>query len=116
LAGIHASASAHGEYCTGYVTGESSFHQSETDFKVVVQLDTLDDRAALGDLLERILEVIDGFTADPTLPSPGFIDIGLKTPQGQYPDTWLHFEEKEGRAAREEGLRGQALIEALGGL
>jgi len=115
LLGVQARAKAHGEYCTGYVSGESSFHQAETDFEVEVQVDSLEDRAALGHLLERILAVIDGFTTEPPPPSPGYIGIGLRTREGQYPDYWLHFEVKEGKAAREEGLRGEALFEALGG-
>ncbi len=115
LHGIQARASAHGEYCTGYVTAQTSFHQSQTDFTVVMQVDSLEQQSALVQSLEQILAVIDRFTSDPTQPSPGLISIGLQTGEAEYPEWLLHFEVKEGEAAREQGLHGEALYEALEG-
>ena len=66
LLGVQAWAQAHGEYCTGYVTGESNFHQAATDFEVVLPVDSFEDREALGNLFKRSLAVLSTFTGNPS--------------------------------------------------
>ena len=111
LEGGTASAEAYGENCiTG--TGEvDHFAAMETDFRVSLEVQDLADSAALGDLLERILVVLDGFPPDATPgPQPGY--IGVRFIHGTE-DINLWFNLTASKSARELGLHGADLYSEL---
>jgi hypothetical protein len=76
LTGVSVSAEVYGENCiTG--TGEvDHFAAMETDFRIRMDVPNLADTATLGELLERILVVLDAFPPGATPgPQPGYIGV-----------------------------------------
>jgi len=112
LNSIGVNAEAYGENCTDARTSKTlSFTAMETDFHVTAQVKVLTDPRQLGDLLERILLVLDGFPAGSTPgPLPGYIGVSF-----QAGDDELHlwFPVVDGASARDQGLHGAALFERL---
>jgi hypothetical protein len=111
LNGVTASAEAFGENCI-IATGEvDHFATMETDFRIRVEVQDLADTAALGDLLERILVVLDTFPPDATPgPQPGY--IGVSFVQGTE-EINLWFTVGSGESARALGLHGSELFTEL---
>jgi len=112
LKGIKASAEAYGENCFDSQTNEVvSFSAMETDFKLSLEVPDLADTQALGDLVERILVVLDEFPTKSTPgPQPGYVGIHFGSGD-QVLNLWFLIE--KGKAARGEGLQGAALLEWL---
>jgi hypothetical protein len=70
LANVTASAYAYGENCYAYDTNEVVYFATmETDFRVIAQVDDLEDTEALGNLTADILAVLNEFPPDET-PGP----------------------------------------------
>jgi hypothetical protein len=105
-------AEAFGEECIDTKTSESTgFGTMETDFHVVATVDDLTDQDALGNLLERILVVLDGFPAGEIPgPNPGLVNVSFQSGNDAFN---LGFSVTQGKAAREAGLHGAQLIEEL---
>ncbi len=111
LTGVTASAEAYGENC---ITGEGvvdHFAAMETDFRIRVEAPSLTDAAALGDLLERILVVLDAFPPGVT-PGPNAGYVGV-TFQAGSDELRLWFTVVDGESARALGLHGAALLDEL---
>lgn len=112
LTGVRASAEAYGEDCT-YPQGNAptSFTSMETDFHITARVADLSDTAALGNLLEKVLVILDAFPAGSTPgPQPGSIRVSF---QGGSDELNLTFTTTAEQSARALGLHGAALIEKL---
>ena len=105
-------AEAFGENCIDSRTNQvASFATMETDFRITLQVKSLADTEQLGSLLEQTLVVLDGFPIGSTPGSqPGIVGV---TFQAGKETTNLSFTVTEGKAARDKGLHGAALLEAL---
>ena len=106
------SAEAFGENCVDSQTNQvTSFGAIETDFRITLQVKSLKDAEKLGSLLEQTLVVLDGFPTGSTPGSqPGIVGV---TFQAGKETTNLSFTVTEGKAARDKGLHGADLLEAL---
>ena len=111
LNGVTASAEAFGENCI-IATGEvDHFAVMETDFRIRVEVQDLADTAALGDLLERILGVLDTFPpGDTPGPQPGYIGVRFVH---ETEEINLWFTVNSGESARAQGLHGAELINEM---
>jgi len=112
LTNVHAAAEAYGENCYDARTNQPiSFAAMETDFRVTAQVKDLTDREQLGNLLEQILIVLDGFPMGKTPgPQPGYIGV---TFQVAGDELRLWFPVTDGISARDQRLRGAALLDYL---
>jgi hypothetical protein len=112
LTGVTARAEAYGENCYDYQTDKPVYFSAmETDFRITVEVKNLSDKAHLGDLLERILVVLDGFPTEATPgPNPGYVGV---TFHARDDDLRLWLTVADGESARARGLDGTALLEAL---
>ncbi len=111
LTGVTASAEAYGENC---ITGEGvvdHFATMETDFRISVEVPSLTDTAALGNLLEQILVVLDTFPPGVT-PGPNSGYVGV-TFQAGSDELRLWFTVVDGESARALGMHGAALLDKL---
>ena len=110
LKGVTVIAEAFGENCIDAKTNQPvSFGAMETDFRVNLKVRSLADTKNLGNLLEKILVVLDDFPPATTPGSqPGYVGIVFESS-----DQSLHlwFLVEDGKAAREKGLHGAALLE-----
>jgi hypothetical protein len=111
LKGISINAEAYGENCLTNAGGVDHFAAMETDFHIVVQVNSLKDTQELGGLLEGILLVLDGFpTGTIPGPNPGYVGVTFrKGSEGLN----LWFPVTEGKSARANGSHGAALFEEL---
>jgi hypothetical protein len=111
LTGVTAVAEAYGENCITASGEVARFAAMETDFRITIQVDALDNREALGTLLEKILVTLDGFPTETTPgPNPGYVGV---TFQSGDDSLRLWFPIIEGESARALGLRGAALLDKL---
>ncbi len=112
LKDVTAFAEAYGENCYDSQTNEiAGFSAMETDFRVTVEVTDLQDTETLGNLLERILVVLDQFPTRSTPgPKPGY--VGVRFHSGDQ-ELYLWFLVEDGKAARDQGLHGAALLERL---
>ena len=111
LKGVTASAEAYGENCITATGKVDHFATMETDFRFQVDVPDLSDSAALGDILERILVVLDAFPPDATPgPQPGYIGVRFFCGTEEI-DMW--FTLSSSQDAREQGLHGADLYNAL---
>jgi len=112
LTGVSASAEAYGENCNDSQTNKLiHFSTLETDFFITVKIANLTDKDNLGNLLEKILAVLDSFPPG-KIPGPqaGKVNISFETGS----DTLnLMFSVPAGKTARSLGLHGAALLEEL---
>lgn len=111
LTGVAASAEAYGENCITGTGVVDHFAVMETDFRITVQVASLDDRQVLGTLLEKILVVLDGFPTEST-PGPNAGYIGV-TFQAGGEELWLWFPAADGESARALGLDSAVLLDEL---
>lgn len=111
---LSARAEAYGENCIDGRTGQVAYFTAmETDFKLTLEVRDLEDDAALGDLLEQTLIVLDGFPPGATPgPQPGYIGITFQAGAGE---RRLWFTVTDGESARALGLHGAALLAELEG-
>ncbi len=111
LTGITARAEAYGENCLAADGSVDHFATMETDFYIHVEVADLNDPAALGDLAERILIVLDAFPPGATPgPQPGYVGITYIS-DGTELNLW--FTVTDGESARALGLHGADLFEEL---
>jgi hypothetical protein len=113
LSEVEASASAFGEDCLDPRTNQvRRFATMQTDFYVKLAVPSLADLNSLGDLAERVLGILDDFPPG-TVPGPqtGYLEL-IFVAGGE--DTRLWFRLPRASEARQQGLHGQALLEALG--
>lgn len=105
-------AEAYGESCIDAKTGQvQSFSTMETDFHVRLTVSSLDDSQTMGELLEKTLGVLDGFPPGKVPgPQPGYIGVEFDAGQNVL-NLW--FQATQGVEARQQGLHGTALLEAL---
>lgn len=112
LRGVTATAEAFGEDCIDPQTNKVvSFGAMETDFKFAAKVSSLTDREELGNLLEKILTVLDEFSSDST-PGPRAGYVGVRFQAGDE-DLNLWFLIDDAKAARGQGLHGTELLEKL---
>ena len=111
LKGVANSAEAYGENCITGTGKVDHFAAMETDFRFTVQVASLNDRAALGKMLEQILVILDGFPTGST-PGPNAGYIGV-TFQSGIEELRLWFHIADGESARELGFHGTELLEKL---
>jgi len=112
LTGVTARAEAYGENCFDPQTSEVRFFAArETDFKVSIEVESLEDRPRLGELAEQVLIVLDGFPPG-AMPgsNPGY--IGIRFLDGSE-ELNLWFTVTDGEAARALGLHGAELLDEL---
>jgi heat shock protein HslJ len=89
-----------------------NFSLMETDFRVRLPVDSLTDLDIMGTLLARVLAVLDRFPPEDTPgQQPGRISVAFVSPDVE--ESWIWFSFTEGVQARETGLVGSALLEAL---
>jgi hypothetical protein len=112
LPNVRIIAEAYGENCLDAQTNQAvSFTTMETDYRVTAQVQDLTAREQMGNLLESILIVIDGFPTGTTPGSlPGYIGV---TFQAGDDEVHLWFPRTNGVSARTQGLHGAALLEKL---
>jgi hypothetical protein len=112
LRNVTVRAEAYGENCYDAQTDEVvSFGAMETDYYITVKVADLADRNSLGNMLEKILVVMDAFPVGTTPgPQPGYIGVSF---QAGGDELNLQFTAAEGKSAREAGLTGAALLDEL---
>jgi hypothetical protein len=87
------------------------FLTKETDFYVTLQFEDLEDKQALGGLIEQVLDVVDKFPVEETPgPQPGYVGITFKAPEAELR---LWFTQIDAKAALENGSRGEELFDVL---
>ncbi|UCC75821.1 MAG: hypothetical protein JSW37_09900 [Anaerolineales bacterium] len=112
LSGATASAVAFGEDCIDPKSGEvKRFATMQTDFRITVPVGDVRNLDELGDLAEQVLEVLDSFPAKNT-PGPQSGDVSISFEAGEE-RLHLWFSIMQADKAREQGLHGAALLEAL---
>ena len=107
-----ARAEAYGEDCIDPQTHTVRYFATmETDFRISLPVDTLEDEDALGDLLLQMLVVLESFPPEDTPgPQSGYIGVTFIAGEGKL-HIWTAWAQAQG--ARAQGLRGTALLEAL---
>lgn len=111
LPNASAYAEAYGENCIDASGAVTRFAAIQTDFYITLPVPSLDDRAALGALLESTLSVLEQFPTGQTPgPQPGYVGITFKSPNEEI-RLWI----APARLAevRANGLSGATLFEAL---
>ncbi|MBU2612057.1 MAG: hypothetical protein KJ606_14105 [Chloroflexi bacterium] len=111
MSGVTARAGAYGENCVDAQGKVVSFSTMETDFYVIAEVTDLTDNENLGNILEDLLIVLDGFPPDETPgPQPGYIGVTFQAGDDLL-NLW--FSVTAGEDARKQGLHGSALFNAL---
>ena len=112
LTGVSASAEAYGENCNDSQTNKlNRFSTLETDFFITVKVANLTDTDNMGNLLDKILVVLDTFPAGKIPgPQPGSIAVSFRVGSEELN---LMFTVPAGKTARSLGLHGAALLEEL---
>ena len=112
LRNVKATAEAFGENCYDPETNiPVRFATLETDFRMVAAVDDLADKDNLGNMLEKILGVLDDFTAgDVPGTQAGYIFISF---QAGSENLNMSFTVTAAKSARAAGLHGSALLQEL---
>ena len=104
-------AQAYGENCVTAQGEVVRFLAMETDFYITLNVENLEDRQALGDGVEQVMEVMAEFPTDETPgPQPGYIGITFEA-TGDSLRLWIMRAEIE--TALANGLRGEELFNAM---
>ena len=104
-------AEAYGENCITSQGDVVRFLAMETDFYATLEVETLEDKQALGEYAEQVLGVLAGFPVGSTPgPQPGYVGIAFQSPGDELR---LWFTRRDAEAALENGLRGEELINTL---
>ena len=102
---------AYGENCMDSLGQVQSFSAMETDFHLTVPVSSLTDLDSMGSQLEKALDVLDAFPPGKVPgPQPGYVGVLFTAGQDQL-NLW--FTVQDGINARQQGLHGAALLEAL---
>jgi hypothetical protein len=111
LTGITVRAEAYGENCFTQDNVIAYFAAMETDFRIEMNIVSTKDLVSLGDTLEQILTVLDGFPAEETPgPQPGYIGIRFFN-EAEELNLW--FSVTDSISARARQLHGEELLDAL---
>lgn len=111
IPGAQGRAQAYGENCVSETGEIINFLAMETDFFVTLKVENLDDKQALGILIQTTMEVLAEFPTDETPgPLPGYVGINFETEH----DTlriWVMSTKIE--EALDNGLQGEELLNFL---
>ena len=104
-------AEAYGENCIDNEGNIVHFLPMETDFHVTLKVNNLEDKQALGELIEQVLAVVAKFPKEETPgPQPGYVGITFEAPTDELR---LWFTQMDAETAIESGAKGEALFNAL---
>ena len=104
-------AEAYGENCINSQGEVVRFLAMETDFYATLEVETLEDKQALGEFAEQVLSVLAGFPVGSTPgPQAGYVGITFQSPSDELR---LWFTRSDAEAALENGLRGEDLFNSL---
>ena len=104
-------AQAYGENCITDKGEVIRFLAMETDYYITLQVENLDEKQILGELIEKVMEVMAEFPTDETPgPQSGYIGITFKAPRDEIR---LWFTQTEAQTAIDNGLQRKALFDAL---
>ena len=112
LTGVTARAEAYGENCFDPQTSEVRYFATrETDFKISIKVESLEDRPRLGELAEQVLIVLDSFPPG-AMPgsNPGYVGIRFLVGSEEL-NLW--FTVTDGEAARATRQHGAELLDEL---
>jgi hypothetical protein len=105
------STDAYGENCINAQGEVVRFLAMETDYYVTIPVETLEDKGALGEIIEQVLSVMAQFPVGETPgPQPGYVGITFEAPTDELR---LWFPRRDAQAALENGLRGEELFNIL---
>jgi hypothetical protein len=108
-----ARAEAYGENCVSADGSQVRFAARETDFYMTLNVTDLLDEAALGDLLERALIIVELFPVGQTPgPNPGYVGVTFSA-GAEVQNLW--FTRNQANELRSQGLKGAQLYRALKG-
>jgi hypothetical protein len=109
---VQARAEAFGENCIDSQSNKPvSFGAMETDFHITAIVSNLTNKDNLGNLLEKILVILDGFPAGKIPgPNPGIINVSFQSGSDELN---LSLTVTEGKSARALGYHGAMLFEEL---
>jgi hypothetical protein len=111
LKDVTVNSDAYGENCITTAGKVDHFTAMETDFHITAKVADLTDIDDLGNLLEKILVVLDDFPAGKVPGSqPGYINISFQTGSDELN---LVFIITAGKSARMRGYHGAVLFEEL---
>lgn len=104
-------AEAYGENCIDSQGNVVRFLAMETDFYVALKVRDLEDKQALGELIEQALAVVAKFPVEETPgPQPGYVGITFEAPGNELR---LWFTQRDAETALDNGLHGEELFDAL---
>jgi len=104
-------AEAYGENCIDSQGNVVRFLAMETDFYVMLKVEDLEDKQALGEWIEQVLAVVTKFPVENTPgPQPGYVGITFEAPGDELR---LWFTQMDAEAALENGLQGEELFNVL---
>ena len=104
-------AEAYGEDCITQDGEVLRFLAMETDFHVTLKVKDLEDKQALGELVEQVLGVLEKFPTNETPGSQsGYLGITFEA-KGNEVQLW--FKVAEAQSLLEDGMRGEALFDTL---
>jgi len=104
-------AEAFGENCVTETGEVARFLAMQTDYHLTLMVDDLEDRQALGELVENVMDVLAGFPTEETPgPQPGYIGITFESPEDSF-RLWVMRTNVE--AALKSGMRGEELFNAI---
>ena len=104
-------AEAYGENCITTAGKVDHFAAMETDFHITAKVIDLTDKDDLGNLLEKILGVLDTYPTGKTPgPQPGYINISFRDGSDELN---IKFIVTAGKSARASGYHGAALLGEL---
>ena len=104
-------AEAYGENCIDNEGNVVRFLTKETDFHITLKVNNLEDKQALGELIEQVLAVVAKFPKEETPgPQPGYVGITFEAPTDELR---LWFTQMDAETAIESGAKGEALFNAL---
>lgn len=104
-------AEAYGENCIYEDGSVAYFAAMETDYSITLNVPTLDDKAALGELLGKVLTTLQALPVGSTPgPNPGYIGVTFQA--GEQSER-LWFERRRAEEALQQGLTGEQLYKTL---
>lgn len=104
-------AEAYGENCLYEDGSVAYFAAMETDYSITLSVSSLDDKAALGELLARVLTTLQALPVGSTPgPNPGYIGVTFQA--GEQSER-LWFERRRAEEALQQGLTGEQLYKTL---
>jgi hypothetical protein len=104
-------AEAFGENCLNAQGEVVRFLTKETDFRITLKVEGLEDKETLGALTEQVLNVIAEFPVEDTPgPQPGYVGITFASASDELR---LWFTQTDAEVALKNGLHGENLFNAL---